>query len=62
MLAPKKLTHEQKLERWKKALKRLQMNPRQVAEKIGVTQNSAYSWNCGYTSIPEARLKQVEEL
>jgi transposase len=56
------MTHAEKLKRWKAALRRLNLNPREAAEKLGVHKGTGYAWNCGYTSVPEHRLKQLEDM
>lgn len=57
-----KPSHEEKLIRWKKALKRLRLNPKQAAARLGVNSQTAYNWNCGAQSVPEARLRAIEEM
>lgn len=53
---------EERLRIWKKHLARLNLNPRQIAERLEVTAQVAYGWNCGQIKIPEARLRQIEEM
>ena len=56
------MTKDQKLCRWLRARKRLGLNVRETAEKIGVHPAMAYSWNCGDREIPPARVLQLEAI
>lgn len=58
----KRSTHENRVIRWKAALLRLGINPRQAAERLGVARQTAYNWNCGSQTITEERLKQIEAM
>jgi hypothetical protein len=49
-----------RLIRWKRHLKKLRLNPRQVAEIMKINAATAYNWNSGAQDIPPARLAQLE--
>ena len=55
---------EQLLVRWKAALSRLNLNPRQAAEKLSppVLASTAYMWNSGQRPVPIKRVEQLEAL
>jgi hypothetical protein len=57
------MTHAERLKRWKAELKRLGINPREAAERLGLkNKQTAYNWNCGASKVPERRILQLEAM
>ena len=56
------MTKDEKLKRWLKARKRLNINVREAADRLKVSAAMAYSWNNGDREIPPARVVQLEEM
>jgi transposase len=58
----KKMSDTERLRRFKAALKRLGINPRELSERIGLNKVTCYNWHCGKVRIPAERLKDIEAM
>jgi DNA-binding XRE family transcriptional regulator len=56
------VTKREKLKRWRELLAEMDMTVKEVAERFGIAEQTAYNWNCGSQEIPDKRLEQLEAL
>jgi hypothetical protein len=52
----------ERLKKWKAELRRLGLNPRKAAEKLGITSGMAYAWHCGQRPVPRKRIEQLQQM
>lgn len=54
--------HAELLQRWRAALGRLGINPKQAARRLRIGESMAYTWNCGQRPVPVKRVEQLEAM
>ena len=58
------MTRTEKLRRWRRAKKRLNLKCKQIAILLepNVTPQTVFNWNCGAQAIPDSRVKELEAM